>query len=126
MGKNERECPVLVVDDTLLHRLTLSNLLVSAGMQVDTASGGRECIRKAAFNYYDIVFLDDFMPDLTGGETLQRLREQDILLESTKVVALTAITWEGIEKSYLNAGFDGFLEKPVTPEALYRLLVKLR
>lgn len=105
---------ILVVDDNSVNRKVVRNLLKDIGMHIDEADSGEKCLDMVCEKEYDIIFLDHMMPGLDGIETLQRFPGLDgNLNKKTPVIALTANAVTGAKEMYLNAGFDGFLTKPV-------------
>ncbi|MCQ2553232.1 MAG: response regulator [Clostridia bacterium] len=114
---------ILLVDDTEMNLKVETRLLKRTKAIVDTASGGRKALEMLKEQKYDIVFLDHMMPDLDGIETLQEAKKQN-LVENTPVIALTANAIAGAKQSYLEAGFDDYLSKPVKGEEIEKMLFK--
>ena len=71
---------------------------------------------------YDLVLLDMHMPGLDGVATLQRIRQLPGAMARVPVVAMTADATEAHRRQYLAAGMDGYLAKPLTPEAMRDIL----
>lgn len=114
---------ILVVDDNKIN-LKLANRILSSFkiecVEVDSGSG---CLEKIlAEEKYDLIFMDDMMPHMSGTETLQKLKE--IKSFNTPVIALTANAIEGMRESYLKAGFSDYLSKPIDKIELTRILSK--
>ena len=84
---------------------------------------GKNAIEKAKKNKYDIIFLDDLMPKLSGKETLDELKKLEDF--NTPVVCITANVVTGIRDEYLNNGFDEYLAKPIEKEELQTVLNKI-
>jgi len=80
---------IMIIDDEEVILKLLNDLLTNEGYEVVTASGGEEGIEKLKENKPDLLLLDFFMPGMTGGEVLRRIRE-DNQLKDLKVVFLTA------------------------------------
>lgn len=116
---------VLVVDDNRMNRMVFTALLKKTKMQIDQASGGREALELCRKKKYDVIFMDHMMPDLDGIETLKILRsEQDNPNRQTSAVALTANAIAGIDRQYLEAGFQDYLAKPVQPAKLEKVVLQ--
>lgn len=115
---------VLVVDDNEMNLKVAANLMKLSGIVPDLAGSGPEAIQRIREKYYDIVFLDHMMPKMDGIETLQALRRQDLLQVGTKVIALTANAIVGAKETYLAAGFDDYLSKPIELGKLEALLIR--
>ncbi|MBR4430567.1 MAG: response regulator [Clostridiales bacterium] len=103
---------VLVTDDNGMNLKVATNFLKIFGITPVTCSSGKETIELLKTDKFDIVFLDHMMPLMDGIETLKILKE-DHLVDDTVVIALTANAVVGAEEQYLNAGFDGYLSKPI-------------
>ena len=112
---------ILVVDDNEMNRFVAKSLLKETRAHVRLAASGRECLDRLRAEPYDLVLLDDMMPELSGTETLA-LMKKERLAKGTPIVALTANAVVGARETYLAAGFDDYLAKPIDPEALTNLL----
>ena len=115
---------ILVVDDNEMNLKVARNLMSLDGIVPDIANSGADAIEMIKEKHYHIVFLDHMMPKMDGIETLQKLREQDILPLDTTVIALTANAIVGAKDTYLSAGFDDYLSKPIDLSKLEDLLIK--
>ncbi|MBI4610300.1 MAG: sigma-54-dependent Fis family transcriptional regulator [Candidatus Rokubacteria bacterium] len=110
---------ILVVDDEALPRQSVSDLLRRKGAAVDTAQDGAEALRLFLASPYPMVISDLRMPHLDG---LALLREIKARVPHTFFVLLTGFGTVETAVSALKAGADDFLEKPVSPQRLQRLL----
>ena len=82
-----------------------------------TAKDGYECIDKIKNNEkYDIILLDDQMPGLKGGDTLQELKKIEGF--NTPVVCLTANALTGMRERYISQGFNDYLAKPLEKDQI--------
>ena len=115
---------ILVVDDTDINLLVMRNLLKKTQIQIDTASSGSEALTLNSSNTYDALFIDHMMPDMDGLETLKKLRGSGRNLNAP-AIALTANAISGAREMYIEAGFDGYLSKPVESEKLEMLLMNI-
>ena len=116
---------VLVVDDNEMNRVVLRSLMKDTKVQVDTAEGGPECLRKVAANHYDVILMDYMMPRMDGKETLQNMkRMEDCASADAKVIVCTANALVGVRAEMLAAGFDDFLSKPVNGKELEEMLAR--
>ena len=116
---------ILVVDDNDMNRMVAIKLLRSTKVKVDTASGGKECLKKTAENAYHVILMDHMMPDMDGEETLKAVREQTKgFCQKTPVIALTANVMSDASQVYQDMGFDGYLAKPVNAALLETSLLK--
>ena len=114
---------VLAVDDNDMNLKVVQLLLKRTGIQVDTASGGEECLEHCRQKTYDLILMDHMMPDPDGIETLHLLRrESDNPNRDTKVIVLTANAIAGSEEYYKKEGFADYLSKPLVAAELEEML----
>ena len=111
---------VLIVDDNSLNLKVASKILSKYEVDIDTASSGKECIEKVKNIEYDLILMDEMMPNMSGTETLHVLRENKDF--NTPVIVLTANALVGERESYIKKGFSEYLSKPIVREDLERLL----
>ncbi len=120
-----RDARVLVVDDNDMNRMVAIKLLRGTGIKIDTADGGRECLKLTAENLYHVILMDHMMPDMDGEETMKAVRAQTKgFCQKSPIVALTANVMTNAEQVYQNMGFDGYLAKPINAALLEASLLK--
>lgn len=110
---------ILVVEDNPLNLKLVRDVLEFAGYQVTAAQSGEEGLRAARAEPPDLVLMDLQLPGIDGVETLQRLR-RDSLAATVPVVAVTAFVMAEDRQRASLAGFDGYLEKPISVRDLPR------
>lgn len=113
---------VLVVDDIATNRLVAKAHLRLYGVATEEAASGAEAVEKIRLNPPDLVLLDMNMPELDGTATLKRIRALPSRAAKVPVIAMTADATEAHRRKYLDAGMDGYLSKPLTPEAVADIL----
>ena len=116
----------LIVDDEPMNLVVASGLFQDYHMVIDTAESGREALYKFERNDYDVIFMDHMMPEMDGMEAMKKLRflaEQN--RKAVKIVALTANAISGAREMFLNAGFDGFISKPIHIADFERLMNRI-
>lgn len=119
------EAKILVVDDVKMNLMVAKGLLESTGIQIDTATSGKECLSKLNSCEYDVVFLDHLMPGMDGIQTLKSWNLQDKKFnQNTPMIMLTANALSGAKEEYLGVGFSDYLAKPVTENELKQMLCK--
>lgn len=115
---------VLVVDDNTLNLKVAERVLEPFKIEVITAKSGDEGIEKIIMDgNFDLVLMDDMMPNKSGSDTLKELKE-NIEGYSIPTVALTANAINGMREKYLSLGFDEYLSKPIEEVELKRVLNK--
>lgn len=114
---------ILIVDDNELNIKVASVLLKKYHFNIDSCTSGIECLAKIKNDEkYDIIFLDDMMPRMSGRETIKKLK--DLPNFKTPVIALTANAITGMKQEYLSCGFDDYLSKPIEKLELERVIKK--
>ncbi|WP_285670775.1 PAS domain-containing hybrid sensor histidine kinase/response regulator [Paralimibaculum aggregatum] len=117
---------VLAADDNLTNRTVLSGLLTRLHVDSLTVEGGQEALEAAAEGGFDLVMLDISMPGMDGIETLRALRAMEAAggRPRVPVIAVTANAMTHQVESYLAAGFDGHVAKPIRADALVLTMLR--
>ncbi len=111
------EAHILVIEDNHEAAYLLRRVLTVTG-DVTLAFDGAEALRKAGRMQYDLVLCDiNLGSDTSGVDVLSSLRT-DPWYENVPIVALTAHALPGDRERFLKTGFDEYLSKPFTPDAL--------
>ncbi len=122
MPENQaQETTILVVDDVRDNLILISLSLQSYGYRVLTAANGAEAIETALVARPDLILMDIAMPEMDGLTAARRLRLHPEL-QHIPIIALTAFDTNGFRQAASDAGFDGYLTKPVDFERLNRLI----
>ncbi|MCL2603213.1 MAG: ATP-binding protein [Defluviitaleaceae bacterium] len=113
---------VLVVDDNELNLTVAKGLLALLDIVIDTASSGKEALKRITEKDYDIVFMDHMMPEMDGIETTHEIRKMGGKYERQTVVALTANAIAGVKKMFLDNSFNDFISKPIEVQDLRKII----
>lgn len=108
---------VLVVDDEPNIVLSLEFLMQQAGFEVTTAEDGESALARVAEASPDLILLDISLPDLSGFEVLERLR-QTPEGATLPIIMLTAHGREVEREKGLALGADDYITKPFSTQAL--------
>ncbi|MEM7390969.1 MAG: response regulator [Verrucomicrobiota bacterium] len=103
---------VLVVDDTEDNRLIIQRMLEPEGYELSEAADGREALEKLEAEDFDMLLLDIMMPEVTGFEVLERVREKPALAR-TPIIVLTALTDVESVVRCIQLGAEDYLTKPL-------------
>ena len=122
--KNETGQTVLVVDDMSDNLILISLSLQDLGSRVVTATNGADALNVAKLARPDLILMDIAMPQQDGLAATRRIREE-AELQSVPVVALTAFDTDGFRQAAFDAGFNGYLTKPIDFDRLRNLMAKL-
>jgi len=105
-------CLVLIVDDNEKNRKLAQSVLSAASFRTLEAATGAEAVAMAVEHVPDVVLMDLQLPDIPGTEAARRLRDSE-RTAGIPVVALSAMVLEGTGGWLEEAGFAGWLEKPI-------------
>jgi two-component system sensor histidine kinase RpfC len=121
LGHEVREASgiqILLAEDNAIAAKVLSTLLQQRGHSVNVVKDGQEALDALAKTDYHLAFIDLRMPRMDGIEFARRYRSKETASRHLPIYALTANTAEDAMKNCLDAGMDGFLNKPVESEQL--------
>ena len=97
------DAEILIVDDNEMNLLIAKKLLAATRIKIDTAASGVICLEKIARKHYDLIFMDQLMPNLSGTQTLAMARSmRENLSRDTPVdmelMELMLLTYLPLEK----------------------------
>lgn len=119
------EATILIVDDNLVNLDVAAGLLERYGCRVITAASGKESLITLQDEHIDMIFLDYMMPDMDGIDTLNAIRAlNDEKFKKLPIICLTANVVSGAKEMFLNAGFDGYLSKPIETDMLEKSILE--
>jgi two-component system cell cycle response regulator DivK len=108
---------ILVVDDNERNLRLARDVLQFAGFRVVDAACGSDGIAAALEHLPDVILMDIRLPDMDGTEVV-RLIKSDPRISGIPIVALTSLAMKGDREWFLQHGFDGYLEKPISVREL--------
>ena len=103
---------ILVADDDPKHQKLFADVLQAAGYDTLTAPDGQRAVELARSARPDLILMDVDMPVLDGISAVKILKE-DPEMRAIPVVAVTALAMTADREHVMNAGFDGFVGKPI-------------
>jgi two-component system cell cycle response regulator DivK len=103
---------ILVVEDNEKNMKLFRDVLEASGYRVLEATTGEAAVELARSESPALVLMDVQLPGMNGVDALARLRG-DERTAAVPVIALTAQAMQGDRERFLEAGFDGYLSKPV-------------
>ena len=119
------DATILIVDDTRINLTVAVNLLKNTKIKIDTATSGADAVVMAAKTRYDMIFMDQRMPEMDGTEAFHKIRDdENSLSRDVPVVCLTADAVIGAKERYLAEGFSDYLTKPIDNYALEKMIMK--
>jgi len=117
---------ILLAEDHPVNQKVAVRMLQHQGHSVAVASDGRQAIVKLDAGHFDVVLMDLQMPEMDGFEALRAIRDRELVTgRHIPVIALTAHAMQGDRERCLDAGFDGYLPKPIRQADLHKVLESL-
>ena len=115
---------VLLVEDYEANRMFVGIILDNAGITYETANNGIEAIEKFKNGTYDLILMDENMPELGGIGATKAIRdiEKERDQKHTPIISLTANALKGDRERFLQAGMDDYISKPVEPDNLLSVI----
>lgn len=105
---------ILRADDNDKNRRIVELLLGKLGLDVTLCASGSEALDICAIHAFDLILMDNVMPDMDGMEALRRLRvEPNCLARETPAIVLTAKLASDDIAAYMAAGFAGVATKSI-------------
>ncbi|TRX72030.1 bifunctional response regulator/alkaline phosphatase family protein [Carboxylicivirga sp. M1479] len=112
---SESGIKILWVDDEIEHLKAHILFLKEKGYDLDTATNGYDALEMVEKSFYDLIFLDENMPGITGLETLGKLKE---LRSELPVIMITKSEEEDIMDQAIGNQIADYLIKPVNPRQI--------
>jgi two-component system, cell cycle response regulator DivK len=106
---------VLLIEDNEQNRYLTTFLLETYGYEVTQASDGARGIRLAEIILPQLILLDIQLPAMDGYAVARELRKNP-MLKDIPIVAVTSYAMPGDRKKTIDAGCNGYIEKPINPE----------
>ncbi|PJC87363.1 ATPase [Vibrio sp. HA2012] len=120
----DRSLSLLLVEDNRTNAFIARAFCEKYAMHVDWAEDGLVALDKLKTHQYDVILMDNQMPNLDGVEATQIIRRN--LKLTTPVFACTADGYELTRNEFLNAGADYVIVKPIKEQALYEAFCYLK
>ena len=120
---------VLLAEDNALNAEIAQELLRDFGVEADWVENGQLCVQalvQAPVNRYRLILMDIQMPVMDGLEATRQIRAlSDPLKAAIPIVAMTANAFEEDRRRSLEAGMNEHIGKPIDPETLHQVLLRL-
>jgi signal transduction histidine kinase/ActR/RegA family two-component response regulator/HPt (histidine-containing phosphotransfer) domain-containing protein len=117
-----RPSHILVVEDVEINRELVQILLEAAGHTIDAVSNGEEAVAAVQATPYDLVLMDIQMPGMDGLTAIKEIRALDHPASQVFIAAMTANVLPQQVRTFMKAGFNDHIGKPVRREDLLRKL----
>lgn len=111
---------ILLAEDNKVNQLFTVELINEWGAQIDIADNGKIAIDLMNINKYDIILMDIQMPEMSGIEATEYIRNKmPSPASKIPIIAMTANAMKGDEEKYLNVGMNAVVFKPFESHELY-------
>jgi len=137
----DRNARILLAEDNITNQQVALGILKKLGLSADVAVNGRAAVNAVMSMPYDLVFMDVQMPEIDGFEATREIREMEGSLSLSRgqdssiatgsnpphrvpIIAMTAHAMQGDKVRCLEAGMDDYLSKPVSLQAVIKILNK--
>lgn len=116
---------VLLAEDSEVNTYVLTRWLERWGIAFDTVPNGRLAVEQVRKGGYDLVLMDLHMPELSGYEAAQAIRQlPDERLRQLPIIAISASARIWQQSSVREAGFTDFIGKPFDTDVLFRMMAR--
>ena len=117
---------ILLAEDSPTNQLIAKYNLEQTGYLVEVVDNGQKALQALAEGNFDLVLMDVFMPEMDGLEATQAIRQEEKGSgRRIPIIAMTSTDTQENRAKCLEAGMDGFVSKPVTPNELHEVLTSL-
>ncbi|MCX7856997.1 MAG: response regulator [Deltaproteobacteria bacterium] len=114
---------LLLIEDNEYNLYMMSFLLEKNGFDVKVAKNGKDGIMLALSEKPEVILLDIQLPEMDGYQVLKELKNHDEL-KNIPVIAVTSYAMPGDREKILQAGANGYIEKPINPDTFISDILK--
>ena len=123
MAQPEVKSTILYVEDNPENRLLVKRILMAEDYKLLEATNAAQAINLLETTTPDLILMDINMPDMDGYTLTTRIRSMPGL-GRVPILALTANVMRGDKEKTLEAGCDGYIQKPLDVDQLVREIEK--
>ena len=113
---------ILLAEDNIINQKVCNALLEKCGYRIDIVANGKEAITALKNRQYDVVLMDEFMPEMDGSTATKIIRNELSDDQQPYIIATTANVMAGDRERLLNAGMDDYVSKPIEVAVLLNAL----
>ncbi|MFW8634748.1 response regulator [Cribrihabitans pelagius] len=126
LGPADVSLSILVVEDNEINQMVAQGYLERMGHGCVCVSSAERALELLPQSQFDLVLMDVNLPGMSGTEATRRLRAHaDPKLANLPVIGISAHVQEDQIEAHLQAGMNGFVAKPVSPERLAKALASV-
>lgn len=111
---------ILLVEDDQISRLAVTTWLTDKGHEIVIAENGKVAVEYLQQDDVDVILMDVHMPEMDGIQATKTIKENN--LSQAPIIGMTASVMNDERKSYIEAGMDVLVEKPVNFQSLMGII----
>lgn len=115
---------ILLAEDNIINQKVALQMLSRLGYSADVVDNGVDVLNKLQQQHYDVVLMDIQMPVMDGISTTQRIMDEWPKSSRPRIIAMTANALHGDRETYLDAGMEDYISKPIRMDELANALAK--
>jgi CheY-like chemotaxis protein/HPt (histidine-containing phosphotransfer) domain-containing protein len=117
---------ILLAEDNITNQQVALGILKKLGLRADAVANGAEAVKALESIPYDLVLMDVQMPVMDGIEATRQIRSPQSAVPNRgiPIIAMTAHAMQRDREHCLEAGMNGYVSKPVSPQALAEVLAR--
>lgn len=124
-NKKLKKTKILIVEDNLINQKLIIKILEKLSYKADIANNGLEALKKVESNKYDLIFMDVQMPEMSGLEATQKIRENNkFSSDKLIIIAMTANAMLGDKEKCLKSGMNDYISKPISLDKVEAIIFK--
>ncbi len=122
-----KELHILIAEDTAIYQKFAVMILEKEGFTIEIANNGEEAIEALKRDRFDLVLMDIKMPLMDGITATRIIRESkdESLDPDIPIIAVSSLAFEEDRQMCLEAGMNGFIEKPMDKHKFFREIIRL-
>ncbi|MEL6653006.1 MAG: response regulator, partial [Bacteroidota bacterium] len=113
---------ILLAEDNLVNQKVATRILLKLGYRIDVVANGQEAVEAVRRQEYDLILMDIQMPEMDGMQATRAIHRLLPQPQRPYIIALTANALKGDKETYLAAGMNAYLSKPINLHALIEAL----
>jgi CheY-like chemotaxis protein len=117
--ENWKHLKILVAEDNKIQSFVINKLLKETGIQITNAYNGKEAVKLTSNGKFDIILMNIQMPSMDGFEATREIRKFN-----RDIIIIAETNWGGIREKCLENGFDDYIRKPFSGEAIIEVIKK--
>ena len=117
-----KKLDVLVAEDNKVNQVVIQSLLKGCVGNIDIVDDGNQVLDALKVKQYDLILMDKQMPGMDGIAATREIRLSDKSWRDVYIIAVTADAFDGAKEELLAQGMDDYISKPISQDALVKVL----